>query len=143
MSKTKLFYLKRGVRLKNRSGLKAFIETIFKKEGVILSELRIIFSSDKHLLSINKSYLKHNYYTDIITFNLSGPNEKKIDAEIYISVDRVRDNAKTNQVSFNRELHRVIFHGVLHLCGYNDKLKSQQLIMRAKEDEYLSRYFVH
>jgi rRNA maturation RNase YbeY len=143
MSRTKLFYLKKGVQLKNRSELKTFTETIFKREGTPLSELRIIFCSDKYLLSINNSYLKHDYYTDIITFKLSGPKGKKLDGEMYISVDRVRDNAKKNRVSFNKEIHRVIFHGVLHLCGYNDKLKSQQLIMRTKEDEYLNRYFVH
>jgi rRNA maturation RNase YbeY len=90
-------------------------------------------------LEINKTYLSHNYHTDIITFDLS-ENTQDIQAEIYISIDRVRDNAKTLKTTVKEELHRVIFHGVLHLCGYKDKTKSSQAEMRKAEDYYLQKY---
>jgi rRNA maturation RNase YbeY len=89
---------------------------------------------------MNRRFLKHDYYTDIISFNLRGSKTDPIVGEIYISVDRIRENARINNVSINQELHRVMFHGVLHLCGYNDKTKPQQRIMRLKEDSYLIKY---
>ena len=90
------------------------------------------------MLEINRTYLKHDYLTDIITFDLSeGPSTT---AEVYISVDRVKENARNNKVSFKNELHRVIFHGALHLCGYKDKKKKEIAVMRQKEDQYLSKY---
>jgi len=88
---------------------------------------------------LNKSFLAHDYYTDIITFDLSESN--LLTAEIYISVDRVRDNAVSFEKTFKEELHRVIFHGVLHLCGYKDKRPSDQKKMRAMENRALSHYF--
>ena len=91
------------------------------------------------MLEINRQFLTHDFYTDIITFDLSETNA--IQAEIYISVDRVRDNALKLGVSFKSELHRVIFHGVLHLCGYKDKTKGEKEKMRDKEEFYLARYF--
>ena len=103
-----------------------------------LASLQFIFCSDDFLLDINKQYLKHNYYTDIITFNLGAD---VIEGEIYISIDRVKENAANYNTSFKRELHRVIFHGVLHLCGYKDKLNEEKMIMRAKEVRYLQEYF--
>ncbi len=90
-------------------------------------------------MEINKHFLNLNYYTDIITFDLSDPDY--IFAEIYISIDRVKDNAKIFNTSFKSELHRVIFHGVLHLCGYKDKSKPEKEKMRAKEDFYLTNYY--
>ena len=81
----------------------------------------------------------HNYYTDIVTFELS-ENPGHIQAEVYISIDRVRENAKNLGVSFRSELHRVIFHGVLHLCGYSDKKRAEKAEMRRMEDLYLSKY---
>jgi rRNA maturation RNase YbeY len=103
--------------------------------------LGFIFCSDDYLLKINQDFLKHNYYTDIITFDLSEPGTNIISGDIYISVDTVRDNAQRFNTSIVRELHRVIFHGILHLCGYSDKTKAQQLIMREMEDKYLELYF--
>lgn len=108
-------------------------------EKKYLASLNYIFCTDKRLLEINRQYLKHDFYTDIITFPLSAP-KMPVEAEIYISIDRVRENAKTLDVSFKTELHRVIFHGALHLCGYGDKTKGEKEKMRGKEDKYLQKY---
>ncbi len=133
------FYFEKGAWLSNRTGLKHFIETLFKKEGKRLSSINYIFCSDKRLLEINRQYLRHDYYTDIITFDLSESDQTV--AEVYISIDRVRDNAKSLGTSFKEELHRVIFHGALHLCGHGDKAKREKEKMREKEDYYISLYF--
>jgi probable rRNA maturation factor len=122
-----------------RTKLKAFIETIFEKEGKILSNLTYVFCSDEYLLDINRKFLNHDYYTDIITFDISETKEKT-EGEIYISIDRVRDNAKTLNQIYSRETLRVIFHGALHLCGYKDKSKSQKEEMRMQEEYYLSLF---
>jgi probable rRNA maturation factor len=119
-----------------RTKLRAFIQAIFKKEGKALSNLTYVFCSDQYLLDINRRFLNHDYYTDIITFDISGPKEET-EGEIYISIDRVKDNAKLLHQKYNKEMLRVIFHGALHLCGYKDKSKSQQQEMREKEDLYL------
>ena len=128
------------VILRNRTRLKSFLVSLLNKEGVNEPEcLSYIFCSDNYLLDINRQFLQHDFYTDIITFNLS-ENTQKLHGEIYISVDRVKDNADSLGVSFENELHRVIFHGALHLCGYKDKSKSQKVLMRKKEDENLKIY---
>lgn len=138
-SKVCFFFETKGFTLENRSALKAQIEALFRKEGMKLESLNYIFCSDKRLLEINRQYLQHDYYTDIITFDLSaGPATI---GEIYISIDRVRDNAQTHGTSFKSELHRVIFHGALHLCGYGDKKKEETIEMRKREDFWLSWYF--
>lgn len=120
----------------NKTGLKSFIETLFKKEKKELGEINYIFCSDEMLLKINQDFLQHNYYTDIITFGLQEPGQP-IEAEIYISIDRVKDNATQHGVGYENEMMRVLFHGALHLCGYKDKKKSEIQEMRAKEDQYL------
>ena len=117
-----------------------FITSIFKKEKRKLLILNYIFCTDEYLLEINKTHLKHNYYTDIITFDLS-ESPGQIIGEVYISTDRVRDNATTLGISIKEELHRVIFHGALHLCGYKDKAPKDQKKMRAAEDGCLNAYF--
>lgn len=125
--------------MENRQALKACVESLFKKERKSLESLNYIFCTDKRLLEINRQFLQHDYYTDIITFDLStGPSTT---GEIYISIDRVKDNARTLGTSIKSELHRVIFHGALHLCGYGDKKKEEVVVMRNKEDYWLSRYF--
>lgn len=101
-----------------------------------MGEISINLCSDDHLLQINKKHLNHDYYTDIITFELSENNE--ISGDLYISTDRVLDNAKQLNITFHVELNRVIIHGILHLCGYKDKTKAQQKEMREKENYYLS-----
>ncbi len=134
------FFYEALVSLRDRNKLKLFIKEIFRKEKKKLSGLNYIFCSDKRLLEINRQFLQHDYYTDIITFELS-PAGTPVEGEIYISIDRVKDNARQHQSTFTRELHRVIFHGVLHLCGYKDKTTTQEKVMREKEDYYLDRYF--
>lgn len=126
------------VRLK-RKVLKKFIARIFKIEKKTLKNLSVVFCSDDFLLKINQDYLKHNTYTDIITFDLS-PIESQIQAEIYISIDRVKENAQIFNTTFSQELLRVIFHGILHLCGYKDKSKRDKIEIRAREDVYLKQF---
>jgi probable rRNA maturation factor len=126
--------------LKNATKLKQFIESIFKMELHSLDSINYIFCSDKAILGINKKYLNHDFYTDVITFDLS-PDNKAISAEVYIGIERITDNAKQLGFSIKSELHRVLFHAALHLCGYNDKKKKDKKLMRKKEDELLTRYF--
>ena len=133
------FFLQQNISLTHRTCLKAFINRIFITEKRKLNSLTYIFCSDEYLLQINKAHLNHNYYTDIITFDLSEPGS--ITGEIYISTDRVRDNAVTMGVTINEEFHRVIFHGALHLCGYKDKMSKDVIKMRAAEERYLNDYF--
>lgn len=133
------FHFLQSASLKNRQSLKAFLQSLFKKEGVKLNSLQYIFCSDKYLLEINCQYLNHDYYTDIITFNLSD-KPVPVNGEIYISIDRVKDNAQNFNTSFKQELHRVIFHGALHLCGYKDKTAKEEKLMREKEDHYIKLY---
>lgn len=136
----RFFYLTDSFSLNKRTSLKMFIESIFKVEHQPFADLNIIFCNDDYLLGVNKRFLNHDFYTDIVTFNLAG-NKQPVNGEIYISIDRVKDNANKLHVSFKSELHRVIFHGVLHLCGYLDKTKSDIKLMRQMEDKYLSGYF--
>jgi rRNA maturation RNase YbeY len=140
-SKSKVYFFLDNVSfsLRNRIKLKKAIEQIFKKEGKKLSSLNYIFCTDDALLAINGQYLNHHYYTDIVTFDLS-ENNKEISGEIYISIDRVKDNASGLPTTFSQELLRVIFHGALHLCGYRDKTKSEITKMRGREDYYLKNY---
>ena len=98
-----------------------------------------VFCTDSFLLEMNRQYLNHDTYTDIITFPLSKPGEP-IESEIYISVDRIRENAGSFGTGFQSELLRVIFHGALHLCGYKDKTREQSFEMRSKEEQYLKAY---
>lgn len=130
-------YADRKLITKGKKKIKEVVGIIFKKEKVNFDRLDYIFCSDDFLLDMNKTFLKHDYYTDIITFNLS--DSSNIKGEIYISIDRVKDNAKSNKQDFYQELARVIFHGALHLCGYADKKKKEKAIMRSKEDFYLKQ----
>jgi probable rRNA maturation factor len=127
------------IALRERTRLKRFLASLFIKEKKRVGELRYIFCSDDYLLQINRQYLNHNYYTDIITFDLSERGQD-INAEIYISVDRVRENAQEFGCSLKQELHRVMFHGALHLCGYKDKTIAEKKIMRKMEEQYLDRF---
>jgi probable rRNA maturation factor len=139
MQNVRFFFNDTKVSLGKRAGLKGFIHTLFKKEKRKLQTLNIIFCSDEYLLQINRSYLSHNYYTDIITFYYSEPGQP-IEAELYISVDRVAENAQKLAVTKKEELHRVVFHGCLHLCGYGDKSSQQIKKMREREGYYLRLY---
>lgn len=133
------FHFLTSCSLQNRGRLKIFILSVFKKEKKPLEQLSIIFCDDSYLLGLNRRFLHHNFYTDILSFPLSNANQQLI-AEIYISVDRVRENARSYGSTLKVELHRVIFHGVLHFCGYKDKSAADKKTMRTQENKYLNRY---
>ena len=122
--------------LKGKAKIKTWLAEIVKTEGKKTGDVNIIFCSDEHLLGINKQYLNHDYYTDIITFNY---NTEKINGDLFISIDRVEENAKTNNVSRETEVLRVMAHGVLHLLGYKDKTEIEIKEIREKENFYLER----
>ncbi len=121
--------------LANNSDLKKWLNTVIKKEGFKTGKIYFSFIGDEELLEINKQFLNHDTYTDIITFDYNEGD--LINGEIFISIDRIIENANKNNVSFENELCRVMVHGVLHLCGYTDKTKKHKLQMTAKEDEML------
>ena len=119
-------------KLKDKTKLKLWIKSIVNKEKHVIGTLNYIFCSDDELLEINIKHLNHNTFTDIITFDYT--EDKKISSDIFISIDRVIENSKKFDTSFENELHRVMIHGVLHLCGYKDKTKSDAELMRKKEN---------
>lgn len=125
----------------NRNKLKYFLEELAKREDQSVDTINYIFCTDEYLLKVNQDYLNHDTYTDIITFQLS-PKGQPILSDIYISVERVKENAQQLEQPFIKELHRVIFHGLLHLCGYKDKSKKEALLMRQAEEASLASYFV-
>lgn len=132
------FCFQQATPLRDRLRLKSFIKKMVAKEGFLIKDIQVVFCDDNYILNINKLYLKHNYFTDIITFDYSDKNE--LTAELYISRDRVKENAAGLGVSFRSELHRVVFHGILHLLGYKDKKPMEQARMRSMEDKWLSSY---
>ena len=140
MADIRFFFPYKSIALNNRTQLKVFLEKVFRQEKLRLESLHYIFCSDDYLLQINKDFLNHHYYTDIITFELSSQKGLVL-GEVYISIDRVKENAQQLKTSFKNELHRVIFHGALHLCGYKDKLKEEIITMRRAEDRLLDLYF--
>ncbi|MBC8320890.1 MAG: rRNA maturation RNase YbeY [Bacteroidetes bacterium] len=115
---------------------KNWLKTVIIKEGKKTGDVQYIFCDDSHLLEINKLFLNHHELTDIITFSTTA-NANIISGEIYISLDRVKENSKTQSVSFEEELGRVMVHGILHLIGYNDHSDSDKKLMRSKEYYYL------
>jgi len=117
--------------------LSEWIEQCSKMHNKELGDINIIFCSDDYLYEMNKIYLNHDYYTDVITFPYNIGN--KIEGDIFISIDRVKDNAKTYNTSFENELNRVIIHGVLHLIGFKDKSEEEQKEMRKQEDTCLEK----
>ncbi len=141
MQKASIHFNYSGVRfsLPDRTGLKIFVARIFKREGVELEGLRYIFCTDEELRQMNVQWLGHETYTDIITFDLSSDSHRK-SGEVYISIERVRENAGIYNTGFAEELKRVIFHGALHLCGYKDKTRGQKEEMRIAEEKYLKLY---
>lgn len=114
-----------------------WIKAVIKRENKGLVNLNYIFCSDQYLLEINQQYLNHPVLTDIITFDNSSDKEV-IEGDVFISIDRVKDNALSLKVAFDEEVHRVLIHGVLHLSGYSDKTSAEKAQMRNKEDAYLS-----
>lgn len=152
--------------LKDKRLYRQWISSTVAEYGFIVGEISVVFVSDEHLLEMNRSYLQHDYYTDIITFDysaggdsqedsgfnaldagkkkeLDGPNAQDVltlSGDLFISLDRVRDNASKNQISLQNELQRVVIHGVLHLCGLKDKEKREVEIMRKAEENALSKF---
>jgi probable rRNA maturation factor len=120
----------------NRKILKEVIILIATNEKYVCNKINIVFCRDDYLYQLNLKFLNHDYYTDVVTFDYS--DKKAISGEIYISIDRVKENAEVFDQLWENEIARVIFHGVLHLTGYKDKSKEQKRIMRSKEDYYLS-----
>ena len=139
MASVRFNYADRKLLISDKTKLKSFILSLFKNENTALSELNYIFCSDEYLLQINKDHLNHDYYTDIITFSLEETGEPIV-GEIYISIDRVKDNALSQNTPLLNETLRVIFHGCLHLCGYFDKKPKDINLMREKEDYYIYQY---
>ncbi len=124
-------------KLKNPRKVTAWIKQVVEKEGASIQEINYVFCSDSHLLSLNMGFLKHNTLTDIITFDNSN-DSSFLEGEIYISIDRVKENAKKYNVSIDDELSRVMIHGVLHMLGYKDKKPAEKALMRKKEEACLS-----
>ena len=122
--------------LKTEPAVTKCVKALVKQELREIGDITFVFCDDNYLHKINLEFLDHDTYTDIITFDYSVGNE--VISEIYISIDRVAENAKKYSQTFENEIHRVMIHGVLHLCGYNDKLAEDKQIMRDKENHYLS-----
>lgn len=130
-----------SAKLKNRRSLSAYLDSLIMSQVVTKKvSLTYIFCSDEQLHRINVQFLQHDDYTDIITFDLS-EKESEVIGEIYISVERVSENASNFKTTYDRELHRVIFHGALHLCGLRDKKPAEQKAMRAAEDAALKGWY--
>ncbi len=121
-----------------KTAIRRWVKESAKAEGFKIGEISIIFCSDSYLLDINKRYLNHHTFTDIVTFDNSEETDT-ISGDIFISIDRIRENAAKFGVAEREELCRVIIHGILHLCGYGDKEKQEKAMMTEKEDFYLSR----
>lgn len=116
--------------------VKHWMLQVFRKEKKPVKQLNVVFCSDKYLLDINKKFLKHNFFTDVITFQYNQKNVP-VEGEIFISAQQVKDNTKKFGTTLRDELHRVIIHGVLHLCGYRDNTSRAKSAVRKKEDSYL------
>ncbi len=127
-------------QLENEEQYSSWISNVISSENKKEGDINYIFCDDEYILEINKQYLDHDYYTDIISFDYSVGNE--LHGDIFVSVERVRENAIEFEVTFDEELKRVLAHGVLHYCGYKDKTKEEELIMRSKEDEKIKMFHV-
>jgi probable rRNA maturation factor len=138
MAKISFTNADKKLTLKNKKAISQWIVETVEKEKKDCGQIAYIFCSDDYLLDLNQRFLNHNTYTDIITFDYS--EGKILNGEIYISIDRVKENAQNFEADFEKELLRVIIHGALHLAGYKDKTKEQKEKMRKKEDKYLSIY---
>ena len=134
--KVRFHYDVEGFRLRDVSAVKKIISRIIADAGRKTGVCDVIFTGDEKLYEINREFLGHDYYTDIVTFNYN--EGKTVNGEIYISVDRVKDNAINLSVKLKSEIRRVIFHGFLHLCGYDDRTSEQKSRMAEREEMYLA-----
>lgn len=126
-------------KLPQKQATRQWLKQWAEREGYAVGDLNYIFCSDEYVLQVNRDHLQHDFYTDIITFD-TGEDEGRIEGDIFISVDRVADNAAQLGISVNGEVRRVLAHGLLHMCGYGDKTDDEVALMRAKEDEWLSGF---
>jgi probable rRNA maturation factor len=124
--------------IREKRKINGWIKLCINEEGKKINTISFNLCSDEYILQLNNEALKHDYYTDIITFELNEKNEP-IEGDIYISIDRVKDNAKSLKIPFITELQRVLIHGILHLCGYKDKSTKEEKQMREKENYYLNK----
>lgn len=127
-------------QLENEEQYSSWISNVISSENKKEGDINYIFCDDEYILEINKQYLNHDYYTDIISFDYSVGNE--LHGDIFVSIERVRENAIEFEVTFDEELKRVLAHGVLHYCGYKDKTEEEELLMRSKEDEKIKMFHV-
>ena len=134
------FYSTTDFNLSNSDGYRLWLVSVIESEQKKLGELTYVFCSDEYLLDINQSYLQHDTLTDIITFDYTDGDF--ISAEIYISIERVKENAKEYSVDFEKELKRVMAHGVLHCCGYKDLTEKEKDLMRSKENLKIELFHV-
>lgn len=134
------FQYQTAFKLKEIRRIKKLINTISEEEAKVIESLSIVFTTDDYLLELNQKYLSHNYYTDIITFDYGSTSSVRLNGELYISIDRARDNAKEFKDSVQNELRRLIIHGLLHLVGYKDKTAEEKSIMTNKENYFLSKF---
>lgn len=137
MQKINFFTEDISFHLKHKTKIRQWIQKVILSKGAKLTEINYIFCSDEFLKTVNIEYLEHDYYTDIITFDNS-EEEKQLEGDIYISIDRVGENSKLFAKSFEEELYRVMIHGVLHLLGYGDKTPEEASLMRQEEESALS-----
>ncbi|NSW94888.1 MAG: rRNA maturation RNase YbeY [Bacteroidales bacterium] len=136
----RIFYDSVKPEIKKRRNLIKFINKVIREEGRIPGDLNFIFTDDNSLLEINKEFLQHNYFTDVITF--SENSERILNGEVYMSIDRIRENAEKYKTEIKEEILRVVIHGVLHLCGYDDKSANEKIKMRWLENKYLKMFKV-
>ena len=136
---TNFFSENKNFKISKKKEIRALLKKICKKENKKISFINCVFCSDNRLLEINKKYLNHVSLTDVVTFDFT-LNKKNLEGDIYISVDRVKENATKYKEPFKTELLRIIIHGLLHLIGFSDKTKEDKNIMTLKENEYLSLY---
>ena len=137
MGKINFFTCDTSFSVKNKRKIGNWLLEVLRKEKKPeVDSINIIICSDKYLLDINRQFLNHDFLTDIITFTYS-PEDKSLEGELYISIDRVKENSKNLNLPVEAEINRVIVHGILHLCGYNDKRKEEKEFMRGLENRYL------
>jgi rRNA maturation RNase YbeY len=134
------FYSENDFELEKVSSYESWVKNVISSEGKKTGEISFIFCNDEYLLEINQKYLDHDTYTDIISFDASIGNI--LNGDIFISTERVSENADSYEVEFSEELKRVIIHGVLHLCGYKDKTPEEEKLMREKEEEKMKMFHV-
>lgn len=136
MSNIQFFSEDIDFQIENTTQISQWLKNTVEKEGFDCGEISIIFTSDDYLLKMNQDHLNHDYFTDIITFDYV--DNQGVSGDLFISIDRVNDNANTLNIPTEEELNRVMVHGVLHLCGYKDNTEEEKSLMRKKEDFYLS-----